>query len=333
VENHVPSTPAQSPDDSLPKRVPRRKVGPAPAAKAPPIAQSGSWRRRREGAPKEQPVSSWDKLLILVGVAVVALAVLVVPGIVERGGKNPVAQAAAATGEASGVRMNFTMSMQGTVPMTMTGTGVMNGDTNGAQLEFNAHGPTSGGVSDFNFKEVVDGSDIYMNMGALSGQFGTDKSWILIRADEFLGDLVQGGGGLGAGASMSPTQQLEALESASDEVVKGGNEQVGGVATTHYRAVIDIDKAIDQIGGDAGQLGELMKRAMESMGNPTVDVWIDGEGLLRRETSTMTMGPLGTMNMTIDFADYGISPNIEVPPESEVFDMTSMMDGMLGAQS
>jgi hypothetical protein len=47
----------------------------------------------------------------------------------------------------------------------------------------------------------------------------------------------------------------------------------------------------------------------------------------------MTMGPLGTMNMTIDFADYGISPNIEVPPESEVFDMTSMMDGMLGAQS
>jgi hypothetical protein len=41
------------------------------------------------------------------------------------------------------------------------------------------------------------------------------------------------------------------------------------------------------------------------------------------------MGPLGTFTMGIDFIDYGIHPNIDVPPESDVYDATPLLDQIL----
>lgn len=320
MEPHETHTPAQSPDKALPARVPRRKVGPAPPANSRPIPQKDS----RRGTP------GWDKLLILVGVVALVVAVLVVPGIVQPGGKNPVAAAAEATADAPGVRMNFTMSAQGPVAMTMRGTGVMNGDTHRAEFEFSGSGGAAGGAGNLAFKEIVDNLDVYMNMPQLTGQLGTTKSWVLIRANAFLGMLGGDASGLSTGMSASPTQQLDALESASDSVTELGHERVGGVDTTHYSAVIDIQKILDQLGDKAGKLADLIDQSPLGQMNQTVDVWIDVQGLLRRETSNMTMGSLGTMTMTIDFSDYGIHPKIDVPPESEVYDMTPMVEQLLG---
>ena len=320
MEPHEAHTPARSPEKPLPSRVPRRKVGPAPSSSSKPISQNESWRGNR----------SWDKLLILIGVVAVIAAVLVVPGIVQPGGKNPVAAAAEATANAPGVRMNFTMSAQGSVAMSMHGTGVMNGDTNRAEFEFSGSGE-SAGAGGLAFKEVVDNLNVYMDMPQLTGQLGTTKSWVLIRADAFLGMLGGDSSGLAAGMSASPTQQLEALESASDSVTELGHQQVGGVDTTHYSAVIDMKKVLDQLGGNGSKLADLLDQSGLAQMSQTVDVWIDGQGLIRRETSNMTMGSLGTMTMAIDFTDYGIHPNIDVPPESEVYDMTPMLQQVLGS--
>jgi hypothetical protein len=324
VEPHETHTPAHLPDQPLPARVPRRKVGPAPPANSRPTSKpssrDGSWRGNR----------SWDKLLILVGVAAVVAAVLVVPGIVQPGGKNPVAAAAEATADAPGVRMNFTMSTQGSVAMSMHGTGVMNGDTNRAEFEFSGSGGPAGGGG-LAFKEVVDNLDVYMNMPQLAGQLGTTKSWVLVRADAVLGMLGGNSSGLAAGMSASPTQQLDALESASDSVTELGRERVGGVDTTHYSAVIDMQKVLDQLGDSGSKLGDLLDQSGLAQMSQTVDVWIDGQGLIRRETSNMTMGSLGAITMAIDFSDYGIHPNIDVPPESDVYDMTPMLQQALGS--
>jgi hypothetical protein len=319
VEPHETHTPARPPAQPLQSRVPRRKVGPALPPSSRPISQNGSWRGTR----------GWDKLLILVGVVAVIAAVLVVPGIVQPGGKNPVAAAAEATADSSGFRMSMTMSAQGSEPFSMSGTGVMNGEAKQAEFEFNARGGTSTGVRNLTIKEVVDDLDVYMNMGNVTASLGSTKPWILIRADAFAGMLGGDSGGLIAGMNASPQQQLESLESASESVTEVGHEQVGGVATTHYTAVIDMEKALDEVRDRAGKLGDLLANSMQDVGNPTVDVWIDGQGLLRRETSVMSLPQLGAVSMTMDFTDYGIHPKIDVPPESEVYDMTPMFEQML----
>lgn len=303
--------PGRSPDSELPAKVPRRFVGPSTTASSPP---------KREG--KSREARAWDKLLLVVAAVVAVAAVLIVPGILNRGGQNPVAEAAQATMDSPGVRMNFTASMQGPVQMTMQGSGVLNGDTKRASLQLHA----TGGGGDFQMDEILDGLDVYMHSSALSSIAG-GKKWLLVRASAF-GDLPGYSDSLGgAGMSFGPKQQLDALESVSDSVSVVGHEPINGVSTTHYSASIDVEKLTDQL---PDKLRELLGNAFAGQPAMPVDAWIDDQGLLRRETSTIAMGPLGSMATTIDFSDYGIQPQIDVPSESDAYDVTSLLEQQLG---
>jgi hypothetical protein len=295
--------------------VPRNYVG-GPAAPPP------------EPEREYQPDRAWDKLLIVVGVVAVVIALLVVPGILNRGGQNPVAAAAEATSDAGGVRINFTGSSQGPAQMTMSGRGVMNGETNRASIAMSATGSTATGTQGFTLEEIVDDGDLYLQSPELGAALGGSSKWMLMRS-EALGDLLQGNAS-GAGMSASPTQQLDALKDASYEVTQVGSEQLNGGATTHYRALLDIDKLTDEIKDEvSSDFGDLIEKSMDQVSSATVDVWIDADGLLRRETSTSSMGSLGSFTMTMDFSHYGIHPDIELPPSSEVFDVTPLMEKAL----
>jgi hypothetical protein len=310
VDPHEPRTPARSPDSDPAAKVPRRFVGPLETAAPAPKQEK-----------KSPEARAWDKLLLFVGAAVAIAAVLIVPGILNRGGQNPVAQAAQATMDASGVRMTFTMSMQGPAQMTMQGSGEMNGDTRRASLHMQANGGSAG---DFQVDEVVDEDlDVYIHSPMFSSVAG-EKSWLLIKGSAW-GDLPGDASALGgAGMSFGPQEQLDALKSVSDSVSVVGHEFLNGVSTTHYSASIDLEKVTDQL---PDKLREMLGDATSGM---PVDVWIDDQGLLKRETSTFTMGPLGSMSMTIDFSDYGIHPQIDLPAESDVFDVTSLVQQQLG---
>jgi hypothetical protein len=285
-------------------------------------------------APDPEPTSeyksdpAWDKLLLVAGAIVVVVALLVVPGILNRGGQNPVAAAAEATSDAAGVRITFTGSSQGAAQMTMSGKGVMNGESNRASIAMSATGSTASGAQGFTLEEVVDDGDLYLRSPELGAPFGGSAKWMLMRS-EALGDLLQSNAS-GAGMSASPTQQLDALKDASYEVTEVGREQLNGAATTHYRALIDIDKLTDEIKSEvSGDFGDLIERSMDQVSSATVDVWIDEDGLLRRETSSSKMGSLGSFTMTMDFSHYGIRPDIEVPPSSGVYDVTPLMQRAL----
>jgi hypothetical protein len=309
-------TPDRPREADLPGRVPRRYVG-APTTNTP-----------QPNRPFK-PDPAWNKLLLLVGAAVVVAAILIVPGILNRGGENPVAAAAQATDDAPGVRVAFSGSSAGPEALTVSGKGLLNGDTNRASIELTASGSTGSGVDSFTFNEIVDAGDIYIHSPQLGDVFGGSAPWLLMRSEVF-GDLFQADvTGMGAGMS-SPTQQLDALKDASYEVMGVGREQLNGVETTHYTAVIDIGKLTDQIKGEvSGEFEDLIERSMEQVSSATVDVWIDGEGLLRRETSRASMGALGSFTMTMDFSHYGIHPEIQVPPSSQVFDVTPLMERAL----
>jgi hypothetical protein len=313
VYEHEGSTPGQSPAPKVERRFVGTPVEPAPHSDPP-----------RENKPNR----SWDKLLLVVGAIVVVAALLVVPGILNRGGKNPVAVAAEATSDAGGVRISFTGASQGPARMTISGKGVMNGETNRASIAMSATGSTVSGTQGFTLEEVVDDGDLYLRSPELGAAFGDSAKWMLMRS-EALGDLLQSSAS-GAGMSASPTQQLDALKEASSEVTEVGPERLNGTTTTHYRAVLDVDKLTDEIKSEvSGEFGDLIERSMDRVSSSTVDVWIDANGLLRRETSNSAMGSLGSFTMTMDFSHYGIRPEIEVPPSSEVFDVTPLVQRAL----
>ena len=82
-----------------------------------------------------KPDPGWNKLLLVVGAIAVVVALLVVPGILNRGGKNPVADAAEATSNSPGVRFTFSGRAQGPAAISMSGKGAMNGETNRVSIE------------------------------------------------------------------------------------------------------------------------------------------------------------------------------------------------------
>ena len=324
VYEHDGTTPGRSPSPEPPK-VERRWVG-----------QAGDHARAPETAAEPRPAyrsdPAWDKLLLVVGAIVVAVALLVVPGILNRGGQNPVAAAAEETSNAPGVRISFTGRAQGPEQMAMSGRGVMNGETDRTFIQMSATGSTASGTQSFTLEEVLDGGDLYMRSPELGSAFGGSARWVLMRSEIF-GDLLQSDAS-GAGMSASPTQQLDALKGASYEVAEVGKERVNGVEATHYRALIDIGKLTDELKSEvSGKFGDLIEKSMEQVTSATVDVWIDGDGLLRRETSTSTMGSLGNFTMTMDFSHYGVRPDIRVPQGSEVYDVTPLMEKALDGLS
>jgi hypothetical protein len=279
------TTPGQSPSTGAAK-VERRFVGtPAdPAAHTEPTTDQKADR-------------GWNKLLLVVVAIAVVVALLVVPGILNRGGKNPVADAAEATSNSPGVQFTFNGRAQGPAAISMSGKGAMNGETNRVSIEMSATGSTPAGTQGFSLQEVLDDGDLYLHSPQLGAAFGGSGRWLLMRS-EALGDLLQGNAS-GVGMSASPTQQLDALEDASHQVAEVGPEQVNGVATTHYRALIDVDKLTH------------------------------ANGLLRREASTSSMGALGSFTMTMDFSRYGSQPDIQVPQGPDVFDATPLMQNAL----
>jgi hypothetical protein len=224
--------------------------------------------------------------------------------------------------------MSFQMSVSGSAGGTITGSGVMNGETERAWLELRGSDPTQG--RQFTMTEVVDGANVYVRMPEIAQSLGAGKPWLLFRAESLFGDPWAGSGGLGGGMSANPRGQLDQLESETNDVKTVGREPVDGVDTTHYTATIDMQKALDEVGDQSGEAADLLQQSLDQLGaTETVDVWIDGDGLLRRMVATLGMGAAGNFTMTVDFSDYGIRPLIDVPPQSAVFDATSMLDQML----
>jgi hypothetical protein len=156
-------------------------------------------------------------------------------------------------------------------------------------------------------------------------------------------------GGFGAGTT-DPSAYVGLFAGVFD-VKASGEQELGGVPTTHYVGSIDLKKVLkgfaDVVGEDADaatkeQLKEAVKQ-FESLGideNIPFDIWIDEDGLPRRQRITMDFGKLvpgaeeASMEMTVDFSDFGKPVHIQIPDPSEVTDMTRALgDAGMGSGS
>jgi hypothetical protein len=268
---------------------------------------------------------------VAIGAAIVAVALLI--GLLVGGGGgrlDPVAKAADSTTAAGSAQIDVSGSIgvQGRV-VPLSGKGFLDARNRRGRLAISMVIP---GVGQTDFEEIMDGLTFYVKLpGELGKGLRGGKRWIKL-------DLAAAARAQGIdfdkllranpGGAANPGDMLRYLKAVGDSRVVG-HETIRGTPTTHYRATVDIDKAVDRIGDR--QTEQSLKRLYDSMGVTSVpiEVWIDRSGLVRREAInfTATVGNAGgfSMSMTTDFLRFGVPVKVGAPPADQVYDISALL--------
>jgi hypothetical protein len=188
---------------------------------------------------------------------------------------------------------------------------------------------------DGTFQVITEGTTVYMNMPFLASLFGSDAEWISMDASSAGGSGLPGVGSVGTG---SPAAMLESLRGVSDDIEKVGTEDVRGVATTHLKGTLNMQKAIEEA-PEAQR--EQVEAALSQLGGAAdevpYEVFVDDDGLVRRFVMDLSAvagaggaGEGTTGMLSIDFFDFGADVEIAVPPADQVFDATEQMGSLQG---
>jgi len=193
--------------------------------------------------------------------------------------------------------------------------------------------PLPAGV-DEPWEMVADGSTFYMRAPVFE-MFGV-SGWLSMTPE----DLGTMGNQLGFGiGSFDLSQTLDALRGVTGDPEVVGKEEVRGVATTHYRASVDLAEALEQAPAEQRERLEAAFEQLDATGGlgeaeVPVDVWIDDDDLPRRmqlEMSSM-FAALGlgdaSLTMTMDWFDYGEPVTIEIPSADEVTPVDEALGGL-----
>jgi hypothetical protein len=193
---------------------------------------------------------------------------------------------------------------------------------------------------------VIDGGVMYMR-SPMFQDAGTE--WVSMDPSKMDPAAAAQFGGFGAGTT-DPSAYVGLFAGVFDVKVSG-EEELKGVPTTHYVGTIDLKKVLKGFSDVVGERADAatkkqLKAAVKQFESLGIDdkipfeIWIDAEGLPRRQRITMDFGKLvpgadeASMEMTVDFSDFGKPVDIDIPPPSEVTDMTdAMADAGSGAGS
>jgi len=248
---------------------------------------------------------------------------------------DPVANAASKTTEAGSSRVTYEMTLSGGgQKLSFDATGIFAYDELRGSMTMDMSSLPGAGVGKFEVRMVgsmmyVRGSELFSGADALPA----GKEWASFDIDKSLD--AAGLGGLDMSQlDQDPVQTLRLLRASSARVTKAGTARVRGVETTRYKATLDLEQAL------AATVGELeldeqqrkgLRAAAEDLRKQTgltsvpVEVFVDGDGLLRRYTMTMATpieGEQVKMTMTTDYFDFGVDVDVKAPPADAVFDMT-----------
>ncbi len=179
--------------------------------------------------------------------------------------------------------------------------------------------------------EVInDGMVMWMRAPLFTEMLGVPTPWLRMDLDELarqeagvdLGELQQ------LSQQSDPTQFLAFLQGATDDVTALGEEDVRGVTTVRYDATVDVRRVYED--ADLIRDREPFEAFIAELGVTTmeVSVWIDGDGLVRRQQFDLPMPDLptgATATMTIELFDYGIDVDVTPPPDDQVTDLIELM--------
>jgi hypothetical protein len=179
----------------------------------------------------------------------------------------------------------------------------------------------------------VIGGATYIKWDLIGLFLGADTEWVSFPADGY-DDAYDSVAGFGVDQFASPDDLVAMLEDvwAVEEV---GSDTVRGVATTHYAGVIDVAILLDQLTSAEVREAEreLGASISDVFGDMPVDVWIDGDGHVRRTRIVMEFSDYGSAGtiaeeffgsivLDYEFFNLGGAVSIAVPPIADVTEVS-----------
>jgi hypothetical protein len=177
---------------------------------------------------------------------------------------------------------------------------------------------------------LTQGLVMYMHAPTLSQQLPGGKQWLKVDVEALAKSRNVDLGQFRQLTQNDPTQMLAYLRAISGDVEKVGTEDVRGVETTHYRAKVDLDKVADQA---PANLRKTYRASIDSLkkglGTDTipVDVWVDGDNLVRRLAEHLPVAGGGKIDFSVDFYDFGAPVSISPPPAAQTLDLGKVLGG------
>jgi hypothetical protein len=173
------------------------------------------------------------------------------------------------------------------------------------------------------------GYEIYLGGPLLEKELPGKKKWIKIDIREVtrklgLEELLQLN-------QNNPRKTLDYLRAAGS-VEEIGTENVRGVPTTHYKAVVDLSRYAEALPPEKRTEAQAdIRRAKELFGGTdriSFEVWVDEKKLVRRIKDSYSFPANGQgrvrIQETLEFFDFGIPVSLEAPPKSQVADVTEL---------
>ena len=180
---------------------------------------------------------------------------------------------------------------------------------------------------------------VYMR-SSLFQDAGTD--WVSLDPSKMSPEEAAQFGGFGAGTT--DPSAYAGLFAGVFKVQEAGEQDIGGVPTTHYTGTIDMTRVLENFGDVVGAevdsaTREQLEMAVDQLEALGIDdripfeLWVDDDGFPRRQRISMDFGDLvpgaddASMDMTVDYSAFNEPVQIDVPPASEVTDVTDAMGG------
>jgi LppX/LprAFG-like lipoprotein len=187
----------------------------------------------------------------------------------------------------------------------------------------------AGQSADGEMEILTKGSVYYVKWPLFSKAVKASTPWIsfdITKLDEISGIDTSSLRSVNQG---DPSQTLVYLKAAGT-VEEQGAEEIDGVATTKYHALIDLDRIpglapADQRDAVAASVDSLKKTY--GITKLPLDVWIDDKGLPHKlfyEIAAKVQGVKVRTALTMTLSDYGVDVNVEPPPASQVTDLASL---------
>ena len=176
--------------------------------------------------------------------------------------------------------------------------------------------PTPGGV----VRILIDGDTVFMRLPPSLRSATGGRPW---------GRTSAGSGALVNGMSQpDPSSMLESLRGLSDSLENAGRVRVRGVPTTHYRATVDMAKALAQAGAAERAQAEAMLKFVGGLDEIPVELYIDDADRVRRmemKYEFKLMNQTMTMEFKMELFDFGEPVKFKRPASHEVAELSSAL--------
>lgn len=256
-------------------------------------------------------------------------------------------QVASATRAADSGRfeLDLSMSMAGQ-KLSMGGTGSFDRATDATQMTLDMSsfaktlGALGGGSAPPGFDDpanwkldaVQQGKVVYLRFPLLASQLN-GAEWVKLDLGKLAalsGTPLGQFGSFGAG---DPREILDALRSVAGSIEPVGREDVRGVATSHYVAMLDPTK-LAEAAAKQGASADLVSKFTNSfaqlgLGLLPLHVWIDDQQLVRKLELEVKPGDSSAaagmeVSIGLELFDYGAPISISAPPTAETVDVSNL---------